>query len=213
MKVRFEVKIVLGLVFASMVAAAASADTVWSYQGNVINYVGGIDFGPGGAPPGAAWDQGVNPCNCALDGTVVLNDSGKAIAWSFTIGSHTLTNLNSSAAFFPFNCFGCGAGNVPSSLDSVPFGPAAWAFTITGQGIELDSKWRGSLLDARDEGFTLGSNSFFLDVESDPGTWTETVAAAEPATGLFVGLGLAVFGLMRRRRKKPLENAVWEKLG
>jgi hypothetical protein len=37
--------------------------------------------------------------------------------------------------------------------------------------------------------------------------------AAEPATGLFVGLGLAVFGLMRRRRKKPLENAVWEKLG
>ena len=44
------------------------------------------------------------------------------------------------------------------------------------------------------------------------GTATVT-PAAEPATGLFVGLGLAVFGLMRRRRKKPLENAVWEKLG
>jgi hypothetical protein len=36
--------------------------------------------------------------------------------------------------------------------------------------------------------------------------------AAEPATGLFVGLGLAVLGLMRRRRKKPLDNSVWEKL-
>jgi hypothetical protein len=203
MKVRFEVKIVLGLVFALIVASAASADTVWTYTGNTINYIQGVNPGP----------TGPNPCGCALDGTVVLNDSGQAIAWSFTAGSHTLTNLNSSAAFFPFNCFGCGTGNVPSSLDSVPFGPAAWAFTITGQGIELDSKWRGSLLDARDEGFTVGSNSFFLDVESDPGTWTETVAAAEPATGLFVGLGLAVFGLMRRRRKKPLENAVWEKLG
>ena len=45
------------------------------------------------------------------------------------------------------------------------------------------------------------------------GSYTLTVPAAEPATGLFVGLGLAVFGLMRRRRKRPLENAVWEKLG
>jgi len=45
------------------------------------------------------------------------------------------------------------------------------------------------------------------------GSYTVTVPAAEPATGLFVGLGLAVVGLMRRRRKKPLENTVWEKLG
>lgn len=42
---------------------------------------------------------------------------------------------------------------------------------------------------------------------------TATVPAAEPATGLFVGLGLAVMGLMRRRRKKPFENTVWENLG
>jgi hypothetical protein len=209
MKAILGVKIILGIVFMLMLGGAASADSVWTYQGNTINYIGGIDFGPGGAPPEDASDQGINPCNCALDGSVVLNDSGQAVAWSFTAGSHTLTNLNSSAAFFPFACFGCGAGDVSSSLDSVPFGPAAWAFTITGQGIELASKWRGSLLDARDEGLILGSDSFFLDVQSDPGAWT----AAEPATGLFVGLGLAVFGLMRRRKKKPLENAVWEKLG
>jgi hypothetical protein len=37
--------------------------------------------------------------------------------------------------------------------------------------------------------------------------------AAEPATGLFLGLGLAVVGLMRRRKKKPFENTVWENLG
>jgi len=45
------------------------------------------------------------------------------------------------------------------------------------------------------------------------GSHTVAVPAAEPATGLFVGLGLAVFGLMRRRKKKPLQNAVWENLG
>ena len=45
------------------------------------------------------------------------------------------------------------------------------------------------------------------------GSYTVSVPAAEPATGLFLGLGLAVFGLMRRRRKKRLENTVWEKLG
>jgi hypothetical protein len=45
------------------------------------------------------------------------------------------------------------------------------------------------------------------------GSYAVTLPAAEPATGLFVGLGLAVFGLMRRRKKKPLENAVWENLG
>jgi hypothetical protein len=36
---------------------------------------------------------------------------------------------------------------------------------------------------------------------------------AEPATGLLVGLGLAVVGLMRRRRKKLVDPMVWEKLG
>lgn len=41
----------------------------------------------------------------------------------------------------------------------------------------------------------------------------ETAAAAEPATGLLVGLGLAVAGLMRRRNRKPLDNITWHSLG
>ncbi len=39
------------------------------------------------------------------------------------------------------------------------------------------------------------------------------VPAAEPATGLLVGLGLAVAGLMRRRKKKLVNPTVWENLG
>lgn len=41
----------------------------------------------------------------------------------------------------------------------------------------------------------------------------ETAAAAEPATGLLVGLGLAAAGLMRRRTRKPVDNTVWHSLG
>ena len=38
-------------------------------------------------------------------------------------------------------------------------------------------------------------------------------ATAEPATGLLVGLGLAVATLIRRRRKKLVDPTVWENLG
>jgi hypothetical protein len=127
MNIRFEFKIVVGMVFALMLGGAMSADSVSIYQGNTVNASKGIDFG---VPTGHGWERGINPCNCNLDGSFVRKDLEKGSGWSFTAGSHTLT-----------------------------------------------------------------------------------VPAAEPATGLFVGLGLAVFGLMRRRRKKPLENAVWEKLG
>jgi hypothetical protein len=130
MKVRFESKIVLGMVFLLMLGGTALADSDWTYQGNTSNDPRGIDFGPGGAPAGNSWNQGINPCNCSADRTVGVNDLRRANGWKFTAGSYTVT--------FP---------------------------------------------------------------------------AAEPATGLFVGLGLAVVGLMRRRRKKPFPNTVWENLG
>jgi hypothetical protein len=127
MKIRFELKIVLGLLVALMVGGATPADSVSTYQGNVVSDARGPDFG---VPSGHGWDRGTNSCNCSLNGSFVRKDLEKGIGWSFTTGSHTVA-----------------------------------------------------------------------------------VPAAEPATGLFVGLGLAVFGLMRRRKKKPLENAVWENLG
>jgi hypothetical protein len=127
MNIRFEFKIVLGLVFTLMLGGVILADSVSTRQRTTVSYATGIDFG---TPPGCAWDGCINPSNCNLDGGFVRKDFEKRSGWSFTAGSYTVT-----------------------------------------------------------------------------------VPAAEPATGLFVGLGLAVFGLMRRRRKKPLENAVWEKLG
>ena len=127
MNIRFELKIVLGMVFALMLGGATLADSVSTYQGNAVSNMRGTDFG---VPSAHGLDRGTNPCNCSLDGSFVRKDVEKGTGWSFTAGSHTVA-----------------------------------------------------------------------------------VPAAEPATGLFVGLGLAVFGLMRRRKKKPLENAVWENLG
>jgi|ERR1700731_2331320 len=127
MNIRFELKIVLGLVFTLMLGGAILADNVATYRSNAVSDTRGTDFG---FPSGHGWDRGTKPCNCSLDGSFVRKDLEKGTTWSFTAGSHTVA-----------------------------------------------------------------------------------VPAAEPATGLFVGLGLAVFGLMRRRKKKPLENAVWENLG
>jgi hypothetical protein len=127
MNIRFELKIVLGMLVALMLGGATLADSVSTYQGNAASDTRGTDFG---VPSALGWDRGSNPCNCSLDGSFVPKDVEKGTGWSFTAGSHTVA-----------------------------------------------------------------------------------VPAAEPATGLFVGLGLAVFGLMRRRKKKPLENAVWENLG
>jgi hypothetical protein len=127
MKIRFELKIVLGMVLALMLGGATLANSVSTYPGKTISDARGLDFG---VPSGHGWDRGTKPCNCSLDGSIVHKDLEKGTDWSFTAGSHTVA-----------------------------------------------------------------------------------APAAEPATGLFVGLGLAAFGLMRRRKKKPLENTVWENLG
>jgi hypothetical protein len=127
MKITFELKIVLGVVFTLMLGCGALADSLATYPGKTVGDARAIDFG---VPAGHGGDRGLNPCNCSLDGSFLRKDFQKSEGWSFTAGSYSVT-----------------------------------------------------------------------------------VPAAEPATGLFVGLGLAVFGLMRRRKKKPLENAVWENLG
>ena|ERR1700722_18258302 len=127
MKMRFELKIALGMVLALMLGGVTLAESISTYQGNAVSDTRGTNFG---VPSGHGWDRAANLCNCSLDGGFVRKDMEKGTGWSFTAGRHTVA-----------------------------------------------------------------------------------VPAAEPATGLFVGLGLAVFGLMRRRKKKPLENAVWENLG
>lgn len=180
-------KFVLGIVLGLMVVGTASADTTWVYTGNTMN---GFVF--------SQQDFNGANCNCALDATVTLNVSGNAVAWDFTDGTHTLTNLNSTGTIDPFE------------QSSTPF--ATWFVSLSGGGTQFFSQFFGSAGEATD--FSSVNGVGFGYEEGNHGTWAlGPVGAAEPATGLLVGLGLAVVGLMRRRKKKPFENTVWENLG
>jgi hypothetical protein len=180
-------KLVLGILLGLMVAGTALADTTWDYAGNTMN---GFIF--------SQQSFGGPNCNCALDGTVTLDASGSAVSWNFTDGTHTLSNLNSTGVINPFE------------QSSTPF--ATWFVSLSGGGTQFFSQFFGSAGEATD--FSAVNGTGFGYEEGNHGTWSmEPVGAAEPATGLFLGLGLAVMGLMRRRKKKPFENTVWEKLG
>jgi hypothetical protein len=178
---------VLGILLGLMVAGTASADTTWVYTGNTMN---GFVF--------SQQDFSGANCNCALDGTVTLDASGNAVSPDFTDGTHTLTNLNSTGAINPFE------------QSSTPF--ATWFVSLSGSGTQFFSQFFGSASEATDSSSVSGVG--FGYEEDNHGTWSmNPVGAAEPATGLLVGLGLAVVGLMRRRKKKRFENTVWENLG
>jgi hypothetical protein len=94
-------KMLIATLALALLAGTAKADTVstWNYQGNVNNY-GGMFFnpGPGGVapPPG---DELPNPCNCALTGSVTL-DNGNPVAWSFTAAGIAWNTGNSSFTRF-----------------------------------------------------------------------------------------------------------------
>ncbi len=180
-------RVLLGAVVALLLTGSASADTVWNYAGNTMN---GYVFS----------DQSFSAtnCNCALDGTVTLDASNQAIAWSFTDGTHTLTNLNSTGVVNPFE------------LSSTPF--STWFLTVHGAGIQFWSQFTGSDGEATD--YSVANNAQFGYEEGNHGVWTEesTTKTAEPATGLLVGAGLVVVSLLRRK-KKPTHSTTWENLG
>ena len=185
----------LALIVAMLfIPALAKADSVWTYAGNTVGYYDGVDLGPTLPPngPGFYPGEGYVTVSPAMSGTVLLNDSFQAIAWSFTMDSLTLTNFNSTASFFPFNCFGCNYGSTPNNGDNTPFETGAWKFVITGSGVAMLSQWRGSTLDARDE---VDAPGVYDVVQSDPGTWTEAVSTPEPGSLLLLAAGLAALAL------------------
>jgi hypothetical protein len=184
-------RLLLGTLLGLMLGVTASADSVWTYTGNKISYLG-FNPGPGGvAPPD---DIGVNPCGCAMFGTVVLDDANKAIAWSFTNGADTINNLNSHGTIDPIGQF---------NFDTI-FRHWSIFLTANDNSVSVFSSFNGSFGDAQD---SMGN----LSVESNPGVWAE-IATPEPGTLLMVGVGLAALTLVRRR-KADIPATTWEPLG
>lgn len=178
-------KFFLGLILGLFVVTTASADSVWTYTGNTMN--GFVNSSQSFSEP---------DCNCALDGTVTLSSALNPVLWTFTDGTHTLTQANSTALIDPFE------------QSSIPF--QTWLVHIAGGGVEFWSQFTGSNGEATD--FSAVNGSLLGYEEGNHGTWTASVAATEPATALLVGVGLAAVGLMRRK-KKTLDTSGWENLG
>jgi hypothetical protein len=183
-------KVLLGALLGLMLAVAASADTVWTYTGNIMD----------GSIPA---QKPVPSCNCALTGSVTLDASNHATAWDFTDGSHELTQADSTGYF-----------------NTSVFGPTAplfstWIVFITGADWEMRTVFYGSATESSDSsvGLIAGSLVSFGFEQGNHGFWTESVGATEPTTALLVGLGLAAMGLMRRRKKTRPDTAEWENLG
>jgi PEP-CTERM motif len=167
-------------VFAlALLAGTAKADSVstWNYQGNVNNY-GGMFFnpGPGGvAPPG---DELPNPCNCALTGSVTL-DNGNPVSWSFAAAGITWNTNNSSFTEFYDNL-----------ADQSPLFTLWNLSLVDTSGDTLFTRFTTfSMLSA----FDFSSNG--LIVQGDPGAWVDHVSTPEPGTFALLGVGLALAAL------------------
>lgn len=117
-------------------AGVASADSIWTYQGQSQNLYSMNPF----LQPEA------NPCGCAMSGMVTLANENTATAWSFTVGQETFDNSNS--------IFGGWFGFV----DPRPFN--AWYFSVIGANDSFASFFLGSINDTFDEagGMFVGSH-------------------------------------------------------
>jgi hypothetical protein len=173
----------------ALLAATASADSVWTYSGNATS--GASNVNPLGQP------LNPNPCACALDGSVTL-DGNSATAWNFAVDGLTLTNLNST-------------GSINDDLNGAnpnqPF--YTWRITLNGpNGSFIGSYFDGSTYEATDGAFVPGTGGMYE--EGNKGTWTDAVSTAEPGTLALLSFGLAALTLKRRR--KPADYPVWEPL-
>lgn len=180
-------KVLLGMVLSLGLAGIASADSVWTYTGNIMD--------------GSSYQLGkLADCGCALSGTVTLDSNYSPESWSFTDGTHTLDNSDSTISLNPFY-FGSAGINPPF---------LRWNLDVTGLGIQFHS---AKYIDPTYYvDFSAVSGVLFGHNAENAGTWVDPVPSAEPATGLLVGLSLAIAGLVRRRKKKPLQSTVWENL-
>lgn len=161
-------KVFLGLILGLFVVTTVSADSVWTYTGNTMN--GFVNSSQSFSEPN---------CDCALDGTVALSSALDPVLWSFTDGTHTLTQDNSTALIDPFE------------QSSIPF--QTWLVHIVGGGIEFWSQFTSSNGEATD--FSAVNGSLFGYEEGNHGTWTASVVATEPATALLVRAWLGGHGL------------------
>jgi hypothetical protein len=169
--------------------ALAKADSVWTFEGNLTD-------------PGT-WHGGqpVTHCNCDLDGTILFDDNFKVLAYSFTDGTHTLNNQNSTSVFE------LEVGGGTSSGGGTFTGPLGiWSIDVTGGDVLFHTNYFGPSQGAVDMNYVDVGNQLFGFGQANSGqngSWTEVASTPEPSSliSLLTGFGtLAALGILVRPR-------------
>jgi hypothetical protein len=157
------------------IPALARADSVWTFDGELTD--------PGSWHPGFPFPH----CNCDLDGVMVFDNNFNVLAYSWTDGTHTLDQNNSSMVF----------ENNPLTNPNISPNPqplSTWLVSITGSDVFFHTNYDGP-----GQGATSLNNSI-VDGEifgwgqpniGPPGAWTEIVSTTEPGSLLLLSVGLS----------------------
>jgi hypothetical protein len=171
------------------IPALARADSVWTFDGELTD-------------PGS-WHAGFTyyntHCNCDLDGVMVFDNNFNVLAYSWTDGTHTLNQNDSTIVFMNNPETQMALGGKPG-----PYPPLiTWAVSITGGDVYFHTNYDGpgqgatSVNVSTADGQLIGWGQPNL---GPPGTWTEVVSAPEPGSLLLLGVGITALALATGRR-------------
>ena len=166
------------------IPALARADSVWTFDGELTD-------------PGS-WHAGFTyyntHCNCDLDGVMVFDNNFNVLAYSWTDGTHTL-NQNDSTMVFLNN------PQTQRELGGMP-GPSppllTWAVSMTGGDVYLHTNYDGLGQGATSTNIASVNGQLFGYGQPNlgpTGTWTEVVSTPEPDSLLLLGVGLTALAL------------------
>jgi PEP-CTERM motif len=161
------------------VPALTKADSVWTFNGEMTD-------------PGS-WHGSLvtSPCQCNLDGTMLFDDNFTVLAYSWTDGTHTL-NQNDSSMVFENN------QRTDPNISPNPPPLATWSVSITGPDTYFHTNYDGPGQGATSLNLSIIDSEIFGWGQPNlgaPGAWTEVIATPEPGSLLLLCAGLAALAL------------------
>jgi hypothetical protein len=167
------------------IPALVKADSLWTFDGELTD-------------PGS-WHAGFTyyntHCNCDLDGVMVFDNNFNVLAYSWTDGTHTLDQNNSTMEFMNNPQTQMALGGKPG-----PYPPLiTWAVSITGGDVYFHTNYDGPGQGATSVNVSISDGQLIGWGQPNlgpPGAWTEVVSTPEPGSLLLLGAGITALALV-----------------